>query len=114
MSYDWTTKKIDDPRVLHLENSQYAQIEKIIDSGDYRAVLWNLKVETDRIFSPLGNAKIEAGDVMVSPTAVGDATDPLALPANTVRFGAPRNAFARSLLRWYEEELGAIGPRPLN
>lgn len=109
MSEDWIRRKMVELKQRFPNQNIYQRIDRFIETGAYRAVLWNLKVEVDELKIRISKIKSKGGLVDV---AIAEGTDvgTLASPfANSVSLKAPRNSFESQVLSWYNDELTAVG-----
>jgi hypothetical protein len=110
MSDDWTRRKIVELKSQFPDQPIYGDIERYIESGSYRAVLWNLKVDDDALYVKISKVKSKGGGVEIADAA-GTDVETLSSPfTNNIKFNAPSNRFEERVLGWYREELNAIGP----
>jgi len=110
MSDDWTRRKIVELKARFPDAPVYDEVERYIDSGSYRAVLWNLKVDDDVLFVKISKVKGKGGNVEVIDAAGTDVADLWTHPTNTIPLDSPRQGFEAQMVRWYRAELNALGP----
>jgi hypothetical protein len=109
MSEQWVRRKMVELKEHFPNDDVYEKIDKFIQAGSYRAVLWNLKVEDDALKIGLSKVKSKGGMVDIE-VAKGTDIEGLSSPfTNSIKLNAPRNNFEAQVLSWYNEELAAVG-----
>lgn len=112
MSEQWVRRKMVELKEHFPNDDVYEKIDKFIQAGSYRAVLWNLKVEDDALKIGLGKVKSKGGMVDIE-VAKGTDIEGLSSPfTNSIKLNAPRNKFEEQVLSWYNDELAAVGRVP--
>ena len=109
MSEDWVRRKMVELKEHFPNEGVYDKIDRFIQAGAYRAVLWNLKVEDNALKVGLSKVKSKGGTVDIGVPG-GTDIEGLSSPfTNSIKLNAPRNNFEQQVLGWYNEELAAVG-----
>lgn len=99
MSDEWVRRKIQALRNQAPENDTYKQIENLIDQGEYRGRLWNMRVENGKASIKLESVQSKDGSVILQPI------DDTERPPLVIDMRSPKNSFDRNFSTWYSEEL---------
>ncbi len=102
MSDEWVRKKIQDLRSQSPDADIYRQIESLVESGAYRARLWNMTVENGKASIELKS--VHSKDGTLSLRGVEDAER----PPLVIDIRAPKNDFDRRFASWYREEMDLV------
>lgn len=109
MSEDWIRRKMVELKTRFPNEGIYAKIDPFIETGAYRTVLWNLKIEEDALKISISKVKSKGGTVDIAG-AEGSDIESLSHPfTNSIKLKEPRNKFEAQVLGWYNDELAAIG-----
>ena len=84
MSDDWTRRKLIVLKTRFPDDPVYNDVERYIDSGIYRAVLWNLKVDDEALYITISKVKSKGGGVEIGDAAGTDVADLWTHPTNTI------------------------------
>lgn len=109
MSETWVRKKLFDLRAKYPDEKAYQDIEKFVDAGTYRAMIWNMNVENNSLKISLDKVKSKGADVVRVP-ASGSESRPL---ENEIKLTAPINDFEKNLVSHYNKELLSYGPQAM-
>jgi hypothetical protein len=110
MSEEWIRRKLFELRAAYPQQAIYSDIERYVDAGAYRAVLWNLKVDDEALFIKVSKVKSKAGTVEIADAAGTDVADLWRHPTNRIPLNGARKGFEAQVAGWYRAELDAIGP----
>jgi len=109
MSEEWIRRKMVELKERFPNDGLYPKIDPFIETGAYRTVLWNLKIEGDALKIGISKVKSKGGTVDIAG-ATGSDIESLSVPfTNSIKLKAPRNNFEQQVLGWYNDELAAIG-----
>lgn len=109
MSQDWTRRKLVELQQRYPGQAIYNDILRHVDNGNYRSVLWNMKLDDDSLYVKLSKLHSKGGDVIIADAAGTDAADLWAHPTNAFSLKAPQPGFDARMVGWYRAELDAIG-----
>lgn len=112
MSDDWTRRKIVELKARFPSSPIYDDIERYIENGSYRAVLWNLKVDDKALYVKVSKVKSKGGDVETVDSVGTDVAELWTHPTNSIKFDSAQKGFEAQFVGWYRKELDAIGPAP--
>lgn len=105
MSDMWVRKKILDLRTKYPYEEAYNDIERFVDAGSYRAMIWHMNVENNALKIVLEKVRSKDGDVFRSPVANAEA-----IPfENEIKITSPNNKFEENLVNFYTSELNRYG-----
>ena len=109
MSEDWVRRKMVELEERFPNEEIYRKIDPFIETGAYRAVLWNLKLDEDSLKIGINKVKSKGGSMNIE-AAVGTDVESLSSPfTNRIKLKAPQNKFEEQVLGWYNEELATVG-----
>ena len=109
MSTEWVARKIESLRTRFPNEALYADIQKFVDSGSYRAVLWKLRFDESALHVSLIKLKGKGREVEMLVDSPIDGVQ--ALPVKRIALNAPANSYERQFLQWVNDELDMVGPR---
>lgn len=112
MSETWVLRKVEELRQRFPDEGVYGDVHRFIDNGSYRAVIWQLRMADDAIYVALRKVKGKGDGVEIldpAGTDVGSLSSPF---TNRIDLGNPSNSFQEQFLKWFNEELDAIGQLP--
>jgi len=105
MSEQWVKRKIFELKTAYPNNRDYVAIGRFVDSGSYRAILWNLKVEDGALMVGLKKVRSKGGSIDISPVDVKDQENSAALLIKEIKILQPKNDFESEFVGWYKREL---------
>jgi len=105
MTKQWVTKKIDDLISKYPNSQDYKTIKEYVDKDVYRALLWNIKVNDDKLIISLKKVHDKSGKVVTS-----DLRGPEKMKINfegnqEISIKNPNNDFHKKIVEWYKEEI---------
>ena len=109
MSTEWVARKIESLRTRFPNEALYADIQKFVDRGSYRAVLWKLRFDESAMHVSLIKLKGKGREVEMLVDSPIDGVQ--ALPVKRIALSAPANDYERQFLQWVNDELDIVGPR---
>ena len=113
MSHVWVQQKLLALQQYYPDEVTYQAINRLVETGSYRARLWNLKVDGEAVQVTVSKIRSKGAEVNMAPLVPSELDDLPTSAINTFRFDAPRTAFEDVFLRAYRQELDAIGPLEL-
>lgn len=108
MSELWVRQNIQRLKAKFPENKDYPQIEKFIESGSYRALLWKMNVENNTLKIELNKIKSKGGEIITMTETDSDLSQPFNKAINVVN---PKNKFEENLVNFYKKQLDFYGPK---
>lgn len=109
MTKQWIQKKIDDlkksddPKIKQY-NSDYIQIERLVENDVYKSRLWNLKVDDQNLIFDVKKLHDKGGN-MVKQSLNGREN----LKINgSIKITQPKNDFEKKVITWYKNEIKNI------
>ena len=112
MSQDWTRRKLVELQQRYPDRPIYDDILRYVDSGSYRSVLWNMKLDDDALYVNVSKLHSKGGDVVIADAAGTDVADLWTHPTNAFSLKSPKKGFDAEMVGWYRAELDAVGPAP--
>ena len=110
MSPDWIRRKVENLRARFPDEKVYPDIQRFVDNGSYRALLWEVRIDQEVLQVSLTKLIGKGGAVERS---MDPSTDGLrTVPVSRIHLDAPANDFEKRLLGWVAEELDSIGELP--
>lgn len=109
MSEDWVRRKMVELKARFPNEPNYRDIDRFIEAGDYRAILWNLKVEDDALKVSLYKVRSRGPTVDIADAIAPDLTPIAPASSNRILLKGPSNRFEEQFLGWYNDELSIIG-----
>jgi len=99
MSKKWLLRKIQELKKTYPDDKDYAEIEKFIKKDNYRAVVWNMNVENNRMKIIIKNVH-QKGDKDIFLRKEKEIL---------INMEKPRNSFEENMVSYYKEELNKVG-----
>lgn len=105
MTKQWIAKKIENLQIKYPDNDDYNTIQKFIENDVYRARLWNIKREDDKLLISLKKVHDKDGKVETSKIE-GPEQGMVNYKNNSiVSLTNPENTFQKQIVSWYKEEM---------
>jgi len=105
MSDQWVRRKLYELKKKYPDDKTYEGIEKFVNAGTYRAIVWNMKVENGALKVGIGKVKSKDGNIAISSLA-GSESQQLATPfVNNILIKKPKNKFEESFIKRYTSEI---------
>lgn len=105
MSDQWVRRKMYELNAKFPDDATYKTIEKFVDAGSYRAILWNIKADESSLKVSLRKVKSKDGNITDS-TVAGTEDEILAAPfENDIKIESPKNKFEDNFVGWYKNEI---------
>jgi hypothetical protein len=105
MTKQWVTKKIDDLISKYPNSQDYKTIKEFVDKDVYRALLWNIKVNDDKLIISLKKVHDKSGKVVTSDLR-GHEKMKINFEGNQeISIKNPNNDFHKKIVEWYKEEI---------
>jgi len=105
MTKQWVSKKIDNLIKEYPNNSDYVSIKKYVDNNIYRAMLWNLKTQDDKLMISLKQVHDKMGKVVTSDLK-GSKQMKINFNGNQeISIKNPKDNFHKEIVSWYKEEI---------
>jgi len=106
MSWDWAKRKLAELILQNPNDPTYPQIAFLIENRDYRARLWNMKIEDGRLRINLQRVHSKGGDVDIEDGP----SDGIPNPPPKIDVGAPQGSFEKTLVEEYKRALEKLAP----
>lgn len=105
MSDQWVRRKVYELNSKYPDDTTYKTIDKFVNAGSYRAILWNIKADETSLKVSLRKVKSKGGNV-TDYNVVGTENEVLAAPfENDIKIEFPKNKFEDNFVGWYKNEI---------
>lgn len=105
MSDQWVRRKMYELNSKYPDDTTYKTIDKFVNAGSYRAILWNIKADESSLKVSIRKVKSKDGNV-TDATVTGTEDEVLATPfTNNIKIESPKNKFEDSFVGWYKNEI---------
>ena len=108
MTKKWILKKIENLKQKYPNDTNYEQIEKFVNNDIYRAMLWNLKIENEKLIFDLSKVNDKFGKIEKVNLVGGEKFKINQLNNSFIDVNKPENLFQQKIVNWYKEELNNI------
>ena len=108
MTKQWILKKVENLQKRYPDNNDYLQIEKFVNNDVYRSMLWNLKVENEKLIFDLVKVNDKSGKIEKVNLVGGEKFKINQLNNSFIEIKKPENQFQEKMINWYTEELNSI------
>jgi hypothetical protein len=108
MTKQWILKKVENLQKKYPDNNDYLQIEKFVNNDVYRSMLWNLKVENEKLIFDLVKVNDKFGKIEKVNLVGGEKFKINQLNNSFIEIKKPENQFQEKMINWYTEELNSI------
>ncbi|WP_457564160.1 hypothetical protein [Caminibacter sp.] len=108
MSKQWALKKIDELIKKYPDNPEYYQIKRFIQNDNYRALLWNMKVEKNKLVLSLKRIKEENGNLIKQDLKGGEKMKINYQGNQTIDLKNPQNNFHLKIVQWYNNAFDEV------
>lgn len=108
MTKQWIQKKIENLQKEYPNNEDYKQIEQFVNNDTYRAMLWNLKIEDEKLIFDLSKLNDKFGNIEKVDLIGGEKFKINQSNNSFIDINKPENEFQRKMVDWYNEELNNI------
>ncbi|MFY4805305.1 hypothetical protein [Aliarcobacter butzleri] len=108
MSKEWLLKKVDNLKQKHPNNTDYIAIEKYINNGSYRSLLWNLKVENNHLIFDVSKLQDKSGKILKERLTGGEKLKINQQDNGNIDLKNPKNSFQENMSSIFKEELKGI------
>lgn len=108
MTKQWILKKIDNLQKEYPNNDEYNQIKEFVDNDIYRSMLWNLKVEGEKLIFDLTKLTDKNGSIEKLDLVGGEKFKINQSNNSFIDIKKPENDFQKKIVNWYNEELDNI------
>jgi len=108
MSKEWSLKKLDDLIKKYPNNKEYLTIKDFINKDRHRSLLWQTKLQDNKIFLSLKKLNDREGKVVKSNLAGGEKTRANYKGNQKIDINNPQNRFQENMVKWFEEVLEKI------
>lgn len=108
MTKQWILKKVENLQKKYPDNNDYLQIEKFVNNDVYRSMLWNLKVENEKLIFDLVKVNDKSGKIEKVNLVGGEKFKINQLNNSFIEIKKPENQFQEKMINWYTEELNSI------
>lgn len=108
MSKEWLLKKVDNLKQKYPNNKDYIAIEKYINNGSYRSLLWNLKFENNHLIFDVSKLQDKSGKMIKEPLTGGEKLKINLQDNGNIDLKNPKNSFQENMSSIFKEELKGI------
>jgi hypothetical protein len=108
MTKQWIQKKIENLQKEYPNNEDYKQIEQFVSNDIYRAMLWNLKVEDEKLIFDLSKLNDKFGNIEKVDLIGGEKFKINQSNNSFIDINKPENEFQEKIIDWYNKEVNNI------
>ncbi len=108
MSKEWSIKKIDELIKKYPDNKEYKIIKEKLLNRDYRARLWRMKEEDNKLIIDLKKILPEGKNIKIEPLKGGEKTKINYKDNFIIDINNPKTPFQKEVLEWYKEAINEI------
>lgn len=108
MTKQWIQKKIENLQKEYPNNEDYKQIEQFVSNDIYRAMLWNLKVEDEKLIFDLSKLNDKFGNIEKVDLIGGEKFKINQSNNSFIDINKPENEFQEKIIDWYNKEINNI------
>lgn len=94
MSKQWVSQKVKDLQDKYSDNPDYNSIQKFVDKDSYRSLLWNVKINDNKLLITLMKVHDKTGEMTKQP-----------LKDIEINLDSPQIEFHQKIALWYKEEI---------
>lgn len=105
MTKQWIIKKIENLKNSYPDNNDYNQIAKFVENDTYRSMLWNLKVENQKLVFDLSKITDKFGNIEKTKLVGGEKFKINQSNNSFIDMNNPSNEFQQKVVTWYKQEM---------
>jgi hypothetical protein len=105
MTKQWIIKKIDNLKKKFPDNNDYNQIAKFVENDTYRSMLWNLKVENQKLIFDLSKITDKFENIEKTKLVGGEKFKINQSNNSFIDMNNPSNEFQQKVVTWYKQEM---------
>ena len=108
MTKEWILRKIEELETKFPNNPEYKAITRHIENDNYRALLWNLKEENEKLIISLKKVHDKGGVIKTTEIMGREKMKILYKNNQEIDLQRPKNEFQKRIVEWYKTELENI------